>query len=201
LRQICGALSEAHQVGLVHRDIKPGNIFVSQRGGEFDVAKLLDFGLVREAHEGDQAEVTSGSFSGTPLYMSPEQASGYDRVDGRADLYSLGAVAYQMLTGQPPFSGEHVLDLIAAHRDSVPQPPSAIVSKIPVDLEQIILKCLSKEPSQRYPDANALRTALAACSIASEWDQERAIQWWRHMKSRKSTSTNAEIAPTEFFQS
>ena len=118
LRQICGALQEAHSVGLIHRDIKPANIFASQRGGVYDVAKLLDFGLVKEGQEKPDAGAKYGSFSGTPLYMSPEQASAYEDVDGRADIYSLGAVAYYLLTGQTPFTSKNVLELLAAHRNS-----------------------------------------------------------------------------------
>src|SRR5262249_3658614 len=105
LRQVCGALQEAHAAGLIHRDIKPANIFACARGGQFDVAKLLDFGLVQSVRlEGDGQRLTQeGALAGTPAYMAPEQAAGETHLDGRSDLYSLGAVAYFLLTGQPPF--------------------------------------------------------------------------------------------------
>jgi serine/threonine-protein kinase len=184
LRQICGALQEAHSVGLIHRDIKPANIFVSQRGGVFDVAKLLDFGLVKEGKEKAAVGAKYGSFSGTPLYMSPEQASSYDEVDGRADIYSLGAVAYYLLTGQTPFSSKNVLELLAAHRSLQVAPPSRLNPAIPADIEQVILKCMSKSPRDRFTDADDLRKALDQCSVASQWGPEQAATWWKSLSDR-----------------
>src|SRR5947209_2716467 len=108
LRQTCQGLHEAHGIGLIHRDIKPANIFVAQRGGLYDVAKLLDFGLVKPVAEIPSARLThDGAISGTPLFMSPEQARGLGDVDARSDIYSLGAVAYALLTGRPPQSRSH----------------------------------------------------------------------------------------------
>ena len=181
LRQVCGALHEAHAADLIHRDIKPANIFAAQRGGVFDVAKLLDFGLVKEratnSSRGGQGS-TSGSFSGTPLYMSPEQAMAYEDVDGRADLYSLGAVAYYLLTGRPPFSGTNVMQLLDAHARKEVVSPSTLRPGIPSDLEHVILKCLSKEPSHRFPDAISLERALTQCEVAETWTVEQAAAWW-----------------------
>ena len=181
LRQVCGALHEAHDADLIHRDIKPANIFAAQRGGVFDVAKLLDFGLVKEratdSASGGQGSV-SGSFSGTPLYMSPEQAMAYENVDGRADLYALGAVAYYLLTGRPPFTGMNVVQLLDAHATKDVVPLSKLCPGIPDDLEHVILKCLAKTPSDRYSDATDLERALAQCEIAEAWTVERAEAWW-----------------------
>lgn len=187
LRQVCGALNEAHSVGLIHRDIKPANIFVAQRGGVFDVAKLLDFGLVKErtAVSADASDSGYGTFSGTPQYMSPEQASAYEDVDGRADLYALGAVAYFLLTGKPPFSGENVVGLIAAHAMQQVAPPSSIIDGIPEDLEQVVMRCLAKKPSDRFEDANSLAKALAACKCATQWTDQDAATWWREHGKRK----------------
>ena len=184
LRQICGALHEAHSVGLIHRDIKPANIFCSQRGGVYDVAKLLDFGLVKEGTETPDAGAKYGSFSGTPLYMSPEQASSYENVDGRADIYSLGAVAYYILTGQTPFNSKNVLELLAAHRTLEVIPPSTLNPAIPGDLEQVILKCMAKNPADRFQDADELRNALDQCSVASQWGPDQAALWWKGIANR-----------------
>lgn len=181
LKQICGALEEAHSVGLIHRDIKPANIFVSQRGGVFDVAKLLDFGLVKESSGGPDAEA-AGSFSGTPLFMSPEQALTYNEVDGRADLYSLGAVAYFLLTGKTPFTSHNVLELLAAHRNAAVLPPSQLKSSIPAELDSIVLRCLAKSPRDRFQTAEELRKALEQCSTTSAWDSDHARTWWQNLR-------------------
>ena len=180
LRQVCGALQEAHSVGLIHRDIKPANIFVAQRGGVFDVAKLLDFGLVKERTSGPEHDTQSGggSFSGTPLYMSPEQAAAYEDVDGRADIYSLGAVAYYLLTGNPPFSGTSVMQLLAAHAMHQVSPLSSQVADVPEDLERVVLRCLEKKPDDRFADAASLGKALGACQCAADWTADIAAQWW-----------------------
>lgn len=184
LRQICGALQEAHAIGLIHRDIKPANIFVSQRGGVFDVAKLLDFGLVKEGREQPEPGAKYGSFSGTPLYMSPEQASAYEDVDGRADIYSMGALAYFLLTGQPPFNSRNVLELLAAHRNTEVAPPSQLNPAVPPDLERVIMKCMAKRPADRFQEARELGKALDACQAASEWGPEPAAEWWQAIPER-----------------
>lgn len=180
LRQVCEALYEAHVAGLIHRDIKTSNIFAARRGGRDDVAKLLDFGLVRPTTSVGMAGLSDeGQILGTPLYMSPEQAKGQRELDERSDLYSLGAVAYHLLTGRPPFedrSGFAVL--IALARDPV-VPPSLICPGIPADLERVVLRCLAKDAADRYSDAEALEQALAACACAADWDRDSAARWWR----------------------
>ena len=125
MEQVCGALAEAHGIGLVHRDIKPANIFCAYRGGVFDVIKLLDFGLAKPTMEkGQDAQLTlAGTITGSPLFMSPEQASGEDGIDARSDIYSLGAVMYYMLTGQPPFMSENPLKVMIAHASQEVVPP------------------------------------------------------------------------------
>ena len=177
LRQVCGALQEAHAVGLVHRDIKPANIFSAQRGGVFDVAKLLDFGLVKEMTRGSPQN-RQGSFSGTPLYMAPEQAMAYEEVTEQADIYALGAVAYQLITGKPPFTGENVMDLIAAHARNEVERPSQVNPLVPLDLEEVILRCLAKDAEDRFQDAASLEQALAGCACASQWSAAQAAEWW-----------------------
>src|SRR5262249_52681688 len=117
LRQLCGAMQEAHAAGLVHRDIKPGNVLVCRHGGRHDMAKLLDFGLVQAAGaRGDPSRLTAkGAVGGTPAYMAPEQARGAEAADARSDLYSLGALGYFLLAGRPPFQGDTALEVMLAH--------------------------------------------------------------------------------------
>jgi serine/threonine-protein kinase len=181
LRQVCQALGEAHSAGLIHRDIKPSNIFAARRGGMHDVAKLLDFGLVRPAATSGEPQLSGeGQILGTPLYMSPEQATGSSReADGRSDLYSLGAVAYYLLTGKPPFDHKSAIELVVAHARDPVTPPSVIHGGIPDDLERVVLQCLAKDVEDRFADAESLDQALSDCACASEWDQGRAARWWR----------------------
>lgn len=178
LKQTCDALTEAHDLGLVHRDIKPSNIFAAQRGGFYDVAKLLDFGLVKPISETVDLQLTQdGSITGSPLYMAPEQAL-EQAADARSDIYSLGAVAYFLLTGRPPFEGDKALKILFAHAHEEVAPPSRWNSDIPFDLEQVVLRCLSKKPEDRYPSAEYLKRALEDCACADGWNAERARAWW-----------------------
>jgi serine/threonine-protein kinase len=180
LRQLCGALREAHTAGLIHRDIKPSNIFAARRGGTDDVAKLLDFGLVLSPATDRAAHLSSeGQILGTPLFMSPEQAMGDRELDERSDIYSLGAVAYYLLTGRPPFEGEAGIAVLIAHARDPVVPPSRVHPGIPEDLERVVLRCLAKDPDERYSDAASLERALRTCACASDWDQDRAAMWWQ----------------------
>jgi serine/threonine-protein kinase len=180
LRQVCGALGEAHSAGLIHRDLKPSNIFAARRGGIDDVAKLLDFGLVRPVATPRAAHLSAeGQIVGTPLYMSPEQATGTRELDERSDIYSLGAVAFYVLTGRPPFEGQDGIAVLIAHARDPVIPPSRIRPGIPTDVEQVVMRCLSKAAAERFADAEELERALAACACAGDWDQQRAARWWR----------------------
>jgi serine/threonine-protein kinase len=165
LRQICGSLKEAHARGLIHRDIKPGNVMICERGGIHDVAKLLDFGLVLPpAGDADGDKLTQeGTVAGTPAYLSPEQAGGQEAVDARSDIYSVGALAYFLLTGRPPFAGRTGMKMMAAHLYEVPEPLSRHRPDVPADLEAVVLRCLAKEPEKRFPDVECLDGALFAC--------------------------------------
>ncbi len=188
LRQVCRALGEAHAAGLIHRDIKPSNIFAARRGGMDDVGKLLDFGLVRLGAFGKPTQISeAGQILGTPLFMSPEQATGLPGVDGRSDLYSLGAVAYYLLTGRPPFEGSGIGILIAHARDPV-MPPSSIRAEVPPDLERVVLRCLSKERTDRYRDAAELERSLSECECSAGWDQDSAAEWWSDVGRRTVVS-------------
>jgi eukaryotic-like serine/threonine-protein kinase len=180
LRQTCQGLREAHSLGLIHRDIKPGNVFAAQLGGLYDVVKLLDFGLVKQIIEAPSARLTQdGAISGTPLFMSPEQAGGVGNVDARSDIYSLGAVAYMLLTGRPPFERRSALEVLIAHARDEVTPPSQLGADVPADLEAIILRCLAKQPEDRYQDTDSLEQALARCAAADQWTQTRAACWWQ----------------------
>lgn len=180
IQQACEALEEAHSMGLVHRDIKPGNIFAAQRGGVYDVTKLLDFGLAKKAMEPAQMDLTQeGSITGSPLYMSPEQAMGDNEPDARGDIYSLGAVLYYLLTARPPFPGDKPMKVILAHVHQEVEPPTQFRSDIPADLEQVVLRCLAKDPLERFQSASELGAALANCSVAGGWNRELARDWWR----------------------
>lgn len=182
LRQVCAALAAAHARGLVHRDIKPRNIFVCYREGLGDVAKLLDFGLVQvnAVHDANETQVTLvGNTVGTPGFMSPEQIVAKSRLDGRSDLYNLGATAYFLLTGQPPFTRPNVIDVFSAHLHDPPTPLTRLNDDVPVDLQEVVLHCLEKRPEDRFADACALDRALAACRDAGQWSPERAHAWWQ----------------------
>lgn len=182
LRQVCHSLAEAHEDGLVHRDIKPRNLFLCRLGIEYDFVKVLDFGLVKSmGHEGETLTALSGGMiAGTPAYMAPELVSG-GTVDGRADLYSVGCVAYWLLTGTTvfPTAGGAVASMLA-HVSEAPEPPSAR-RPVPQDLEAAVLRCLEKDPDQRPQSARELLRVLDSCEGASHWDQQRAADWWtRH---------------------
>jgi serine/threonine-protein kinase len=179
LVQACGSLAEAHSKGIVHRDIKPANIILCERGGIPDVVKVVDFGLAKDlSATGDPTLSRVDSILGTPLYMAPEAVASPASVDGRADLYSLGAVAYFLLTGQPVFSGDSVVEVCGHHLHKTPTPPSErLGSALPPDLEKLVLDCLAKSPSDRPTSALALRKRLLDCDVPS-WSEDDAKKWW-----------------------
>jgi len=197
LRQVCQALREAHDVGLIHRDIKPGNLFAAERGGLYDVVKLLDFGLVKAVNENPSTRLSQeGGISGTPLFMSPEQARGQSDLDARSDIYSLGAVAYALLTGRPPFDGANAMDVMIAHvRDEVVW-PSEHHADIPDDLECVIVRCLAKSPADRFQDVDSLEQALAECAAADQWTQWHAARWWHENDRTEATAREMSVAVT-----
>jgi eukaryotic-like serine/threonine-protein kinase len=179
LRQVCDALEEAHAAGLIHRDIKPGNIFAARRGGEYDFAKLLDFGLVKGMARPDQPALSRAeTIVGSPLYMSPEQALNEQTSDVRGDIYSLGTVGYFLLVGHPPFVAENPLEIMISHARDAVRPPSELVPDLPHDVEAILLRCLAKNPEERFASAAALGEALANCSAAGQWTKTDAARWW-----------------------
>jgi serine/threonine-protein kinase len=181
LRQMCLALREAHGIALLHRDLKPSNIIACQRGGFHDVVKLLDFGLVQDLGLGPEAMklTVQGTILGSPPYMSPEQARGRQDLSPASDIYSVGGIAYFLLTGQPPFVRETIMEMLIAHASETVSPPGTLRSDIPSDLEAVVMRCLAKEPGNRFTDAESLESALAACACANEWTEAMAAEWWR----------------------
>ncbi|UCC49020.1 MAG: serine/threonine protein kinase [Gemmatimonadota bacterium] len=184
LRQACLSLSEAHRRDLVHRDIKPSNIFLCRRAFEYDFVKVLDFGLVKPSSAGEplsEKRVTeTGAVAGTPDFMPPELAVGEETIDGRSDIYSLGCVAYWLLTGQRVFEKDTSIATIIAHINAAPEAPSTRTEMpIPVELDSLVLACLSKDPSDRPGTADLLERALSEIATETPWNQQRAAEWWR----------------------
>jgi serine/threonine-protein kinase len=179
LRQVASALGAAHARGVIHRDIKPANVIVCEKGGVKDVVKLLDFGLVQLSRSKDEARLTHvGGVVGTPAFMSPEQIAAAPTLDARSDIYSVGVLAYYLLTGRNPFDRPEVRDILTAHREDAP-PLGLLAAGIHADLEQVVARCLAREPAGRFADAARLEEALAACRSAGAWTPADADAWWR----------------------
>jgi serine/threonine-protein kinase len=174
LRQVCASLEEAHDAGMIHRDIKPANIHLGRVGREGDFVKVLDFGLVKSvggASGEDSLASIAGLAIGTPAYMAPEMVSGDAELDGRTDLYSLGCVAYYLLTGELVFTGETAIQTALLHVSQPPVPPSQRTGNpIPAELERLVLACLAKQPADRPQSASELNAALAAVNCAAVSD-------------------------------
>ncbi|MCH2375906.1 MAG: serine/threonine protein kinase, partial [Planctomycetes bacterium] len=186
LRQVCASLYEAHAAGLIHRDINPDNIILCERGHVYDVVKVVGFGLAKRIVDSQgrpQRGVeppSAGAVLGTPHYLSPEAINSPDDVDSQSDLYSLGVVAYVLLTGTTPFKGGDFVEIAMHQMNTVPQRPSERLGEsVPNDLEDLILSCLRKNPASRPADAGALRRALAGCRESGAWTQMRARAWWQ----------------------
>jgi serine/threonine protein kinase len=195
LRQLCGSLNEAHRMGLIHRDIKPQNIMLTRRGGLPDFAKLLDFGIAKAISGPDQQSLTTaGLHVGTPLYMAPESIKHPESAGSSADLYSLGAVGYFLLTGTPLFDGGHTLEILRQHVEVAPQPPSERLGKpISRELEALILQCLAKSPADRPASAIVLAEALDRCQTSTSWTTADATGWWNEFEAAKAAESPAKI--------
>lgn len=180
LEQCAGALSEAHGLGLIHRDIKPSNIMLCRYGGQHDIVKVLDFGLVKQLTAGGNASLTqTETLTGTPQYMSPEAITDADSVDARGDIYSLGCVAYYLLTGQHVFAGSTVVEVCSHHLHSQPVAPSKATDRpISPALEALVLQCLAKSPEERPSNGAELLTLLEQISVGEVWRERDAVEWW-----------------------
>jgi serine/threonine-protein kinase len=198
LLQACGALREAHAAGLVHRDIKPANIMLTTRGGVLDFVKVLDFGLVKETVAPASAAVTHQSaILGTPHYMAPESILEPQGVDGRADIYALGATAFFLLTGQRVFDGSSLVEVCSKHLHEAPVAPSSKrpggSAAVAEALDQLVLACLAKKREDRPQDVAALAGRLRELAMP-EWSEADAIAWWsEHTGARPAASSPASM--------
>jgi serine/threonine-protein kinase len=199
LQQVAGSLSEAHQIGLVHRDIKPANVILCSRGGLPDIAKVVDFGLVKNAggsSDTDPSLTGMNTIIGTPLYLAPEGITSPSTVDARSDLYALGALAYYLIAGVPVFSAATVVEICVMHANAQPTPPSLRAGReVPPALEALILRCLAKAPQDRPQTAEEFSKELSAAHIAP-WPEEDARAWWAAHKAAGATSPERSL-PSE----
>lgn len=193
VRAIAGALGEAHQRGLVHRDVTPANIMLCVKGGEFDVPKLLDFGLIKDTRTPHTRELTRALLVlGTPPYLAPERFEKPESADVRSDLYALGAVAYFLLAGRPPFDATTDLSLAYHVVHTPPAPLTELVTQpAPESLTNLILQCLAKRAEDRPQSAAEIAAALDAISVAAPWPQSAARAWW---EAHPLTSRTADDA-------
>ncbi len=178
LTQVCGSLEEAHKQGLIHRDIKPANLLLCNRGGIFDFIKVLDFGLAKEL-EDTKGLTQAGVSAGTPEFISPEAIADPQNMDGRADLYAVGAVGYFLLTRKYVFDAPNSMAVCMKHATETPVKPSEKAGiEISSDLEDLIMKCLEKDPKDRPQSGAELAEMLNACQKAGAWSQKDAKAWW-----------------------
>jgi len=197
LRQVCHSLADAHARGLVHRDVKPANIYVCRMGLEYDFVKVLDFGLVKvNARESVRQTLTAldHKTSGTPAYMAPEVILGEADVDRRADVYALGCVAYYLLTGQLVFEADTPMKMLMQHVQAKPQPPSRRTElPIPRELDEFVLSCLEKDPDKRPQNAETLFRLACGCRTCDTWSSDVARTWWeRHLPELTGPLTYGE---------
>jgi serine/threonine-protein kinase len=184
LQQVCHSLAEAHARGMVHRDVKPANIFLCRMGLEFDFVKVLDFGLVQTRKADASAAVTETLITaqqliGTPAYMAPEVILGRDDVDRRADVYAIGCVAFYLLTGTRVFQDGNQMQALIDHVLAEPVPPSTRLGRpLPKELDRLVLDCLRKKPDDRPRDAADLLEQLGAVRPAAPWSNSHARVWW-----------------------
>lgn len=188
LAQVCGSLAEAHDLQLIHRDVKPENIMICLRGGIPDMVKVLDFGLVKSLNAASPRLTVSTTICGTPAFMAPENVQGKE-IDARADLYAVAAVGYFLLTGVVLFERASVMDALMAQLTDSPRPFIDYGVTVPADLERVIMQGLSKSPGERAPNARAMRDQLLACACAAEWTEDKGLAWWAAHKADQATGT------------
>lgn len=201
LEQMCHSLGEAHERGLIHRDVKPGNVYVCRYGRSVDFVKLLDFGLVKmpeKASESDLQLTAQGTVGGTPAFIAPEQALG-DAVDARTDVYQVGCVAYWMLTGQYVFQADTAMKTMILHVEEPPEPPSRRAEQsVPEDLDRAVLACLEKKPAKRPQTVDELSELLGQCRAGEPWTEEHGRRWWeKHLPDLLAGSVPVSVGSGE----
>jgi len=192
LTQVCGALQEAHGRGLIHRDIKPANIIVCERGGVPDVAKVIDFGLVKDVGKSTN---TTQTIKGTAGFIAPEVVTDPDLVGPASDLYAVGCVAYYLVTGRNVFVAATPMEQLRLHMKAAPVPPSRHAPSIAPELEAIILRCLAKQPADRYKSARELAVALRGVP-AGDWTDVTARTWWSERRKADAREAALSASPT-----
>jgi len=179
LFEVCDALAEAHAVGLIHRDVKPANVFVCERGGRSDVVKVVDFGLVKAVDSLMPSVTATNAVIGTPLYLSPESIDDPSGIDARHDIYAVGCLGYFLLCGYPPFGGRSTVEVCLAHLHASPIRPSVRAdAPVPEALEELVLQCLAKKPSDRPESARVICERLLAMVASCAWTDAEARAWW-----------------------
>ncbi len=196
LGQICGSLAEAHEIGLIHRDVKPANIILTSRAGIPDFVKVLDFGLVKSVDGNEEAKLTQANVTvGTPYYISHEAIERPDRVSALSDVYAIGAVGYFLVTGTTVFTGRTVMEVCMKHVRETPDEPSKRLGRpISAGLEALILRCLAKDPAQRPASTRLLIDELAQCEPSQPWTRADAEAWW--LDFRKASGGGAPPSPS-----
>ncbi len=195
LTQLARGLREAHAAGLVHRDVKPGNVVITRSGAQFDLLKILDFGLVKEVEEAEAPD--RGRIVGTPLYMSPEAITAPDSVGPPADVYAVGCMAFFLLAGRPPFTGRTVGEILDKQKRR-PPPLLSDVARFPVDplLVALVSDCMAKDPGARPVDGE-LVARLEAMTVCQPWTEEHAAKWWSERSWVESTDAGEETSVQE----
>src|SRR5580698_9219100 len=163
-RQVAGSLATAHDRGVIHRDLKPDNIFIVRDGEAIggERPKVLDFGIAKLSGDDERHRTMTGAMMGTPVYMSPEQCRGAGHVDHRSDIYSLGCVLFYLVAGRPPFDRHGIGELISAHMNDAPPQPSELYDALPDSLDELVLRCLAKQPDARFQTMLELQAACDA---------------------------------------
>jgi eukaryotic-like serine/threonine-protein kinase len=196
--QACEALGEAHAQGIVHRDLKPANLFLTTRADGTDCVKVLDFGISKVAAGGDGSSLTrTRGMMGSPLYMSPEQARSARDATTRSDIWSMGIVLYELLTGSTPFKGESVMELCSDLLNTFPPPPSSLRPELPEALDAVVMRCIEKEPSNRFDNVAELAGALVPFGVEGAWESARVTARVLGIRPLAGAGRVVEMPPTE----
>jgi serine/threonine-protein kinase len=196
-RQILRSIAEAHNLGLIHRDIKPGNIILCQRGGEWDFVKVVDFGLARDLGFKLAPKITqTGLISGTPLYIAPECLEDPDSCSRRSDIYALGVVAFYLLTGRDLYVANNALELLQnALHEAPPRISDLIDSQVPAELDDLILRCVAKKPADRPTSVEVMLAVVMSLAASHGWTQDDARTWWREHEPQTTMCTSGTPEP------